>query len=80
MEPESVAEWVHAVPFKPFRIFLSSGRRYDVAHPDFIDVGVDSAIFFYRREPGTHQHYKREMFALAQIDHIEELDTASQPG
>jgi hypothetical protein len=78
MQPDRVLDYVRLTPFKPFRIVLNSGRTYDIRHPDFIDVGEDSAIFFHRQAPGTHAHYKRETFSLLLIDHIEDLEAAAK--
>ena len=74
--------YVRASPFVPFRIVMNDGKTYEVRHPDFIDVARDSAIFFYRKEPGSHQHYRLERFSLLLISRIEELEPAApaQPG
>ena len=34
MRPESLIELLREAPFKPFRIFATDGRTYDVRHPD----------------------------------------------
>ena len=39
MDPETIAEQLRSVPFKPFRIFLSDGSSYDVRHPELMLVG-----------------------------------------
>jgi len=80
MQAESLMPWLLAIPFQPFRIVLNSGRTYDVRHPDFIDVGEDSALYFHRDRPGTRQHYKWETFSLLLIDHIERLESPRKPG
>ncbi|TWT42207.1 hypothetical protein RAS1_33370 [Phycisphaerae bacterium RAS1] len=36
MNIESIVEVLHAQPFKPFRLHLSSGRSLEVHHRDFI--------------------------------------------
>jgi hypothetical protein len=34
MRPEDLLELLRTRPFKPFRIFATDGRTYDVRHPD----------------------------------------------
>jgi hypothetical protein len=38
MTPKTVLEYVKAVPFRPFRVQMASGRTYDVRHPEMIKV------------------------------------------
>jgi len=82
VRPDTLLSYVRATPFVPFRIVMNDGKTYEVRHPDFIDVARDSAIFFYRKEPGSHQHYRLERFSLLLISRIEELEPAApaQPG
>jgi hypothetical protein len=82
VRPDTLLSYVRATPFVPFRIVMNDGKTYEVRHPDFIDVARDSAIFFYRKEPGSHQHYRLERFSLLLISRIEELEPTApaQPG
>ena len=34
MRPEDILFWLKAVPFKPFRTCLNSGRTYEIRHPE----------------------------------------------
>ena len=38
MSSSQLREWIHAVPFRPFSIELSSGSRIDVRHPELAIV------------------------------------------
>ena len=38
MRPEKILHWLRAAPFQPFRVFLSDGSSYDVAHPELAFV------------------------------------------
>ena len=81
MQPQTLLGHVRATPFRPFRIVLNSGRIYDVHHPEFIDVGLDDAIFFYRKTPDS-PHERWETFSLSLVEHIEHIHpaaTASPP-
>jgi len=72
MAPESLLGYVRASPFKPFRIVLNSGRNYDVHHPEFIDVGFDDAVYFYKKSPDS-PHERWETFSLSLVEHIEHI-------
>ena len=41
MRIDRVREFLQAVPFRPFRLFLSNGSSYHVPHPDFVYFGRD---------------------------------------
>ena len=50
MSPEGIRELLRQQPFKPFRLVMSSGKAYEVRHPEMamllrndILVGVDIA-------------------------------------
>jgi hypothetical protein len=34
MRPDFFRQLLHAAPFRPFRVFVSDGGTYDVAHPE----------------------------------------------
>ena len=36
---KTIRDRLHQLPFKPFRICLSDGRRIRVKHPDFVAIG-----------------------------------------
>lgn len=36
MRREDIRDLTRAVPFQPFRVFLTSGETFDIRHPDMI--------------------------------------------
>jgi hypothetical protein len=38
--------YLHAEPFRPFRIRMTSGRTFDIRHPEMVRVGRSSLIIF----------------------------------
>jgi hypothetical protein len=44
MRIERIRELLCAVPFRPMRVFLSSGSNYLVPHPDFVYFGRDHVV------------------------------------
>jgi hypothetical protein len=79
MRPDTVLDYVRAAPFRPFRIILNSGKTYDIPHPDFIEVGRDSCIYFHR--PSADRPFERwETVSLLLIQSIEHLDHSEAKG
>lgn len=66
---------VRAQPFVPFRIVTSSGRTYDVAHPDLILVGVRELMIGRpaRRDPILFEGVDR--VAVLHVSALEDLPT-----
>jgi hypothetical protein len=72
MREHSVLTYVQAVPFRPFRIVMNSGKSYAVRHPETIAVGRDTFIYYYRQKPG--QPFDRlDMVSLLLVQNIEHL-------
>ena len=44
MSTESLWTRIREKPFKPFRLFISSGQGYDVPHPEFIYVSRNRIV------------------------------------
>jgi hypothetical protein len=79
MRPDDVLEWVRAVPFRPFRICLNSGRAYDIRHPEMLRVGRTTMyIFSFRGEPPKEPHEHTEMVGLLLIERIEPIEAPVQ--
>ena len=53
---ESIREFNRAVPFKPYAIYMASGERYDMRHPDFIFISPKASfvIVFDAQEHPYH--------------------------
>ena len=74
MRPDDLLTWLHAVPFRPFRVYLNSGRSYEIRHPEMMRVGRTIAhIFFYRKEP-VDPFERVEMVSLLLMERIEPID------
>jgi hypothetical protein len=74
MRPEDVLFWLKAVPFKPFRICLNSGRGYEIRHPKMLRVSrTTMLIFSFAGEP-EDPFEKAEMVGLVLVEPIEPLE------
>jgi hypothetical protein len=79
MRPEDLVEWRTAVPFRPFRICLNSGRTYDIRHPEMLRVGRTTMhIYSFRVFQGNGEpkepHEHMEMVGLLLIERIEPIE------
>ena len=81
MRMEDIRKLTRAVPFAPFRVFLTSGETYDVRHPDMI-VASHGAAFISRPTPAGAESGEVDIVSLVHIMKIEYLPgpTAAQPG
>ena len=43
---QDILNYLRAVPFRPFRIHMASGRTFDVRHPEMVRVGRGVLILF----------------------------------
>ncbi len=76
MRLEDLLFWIKAVPFQPFRIYLNSGRSYDIRHPEMIRIGRSSALIFsYSQEPNPYEAV--EMVGLILMERIEPIRAES---
>jgi hypothetical protein len=53
MLSEAIREHLRAVPFEPFAIQMTDGRRFEVPHPDFAALNRQGTQFVAFRDNGT---------------------------
>jgi hypothetical protein len=76
MRPDDLLFWLRAVPFQPFRIYLNSGRTYEIRHPEMLRVGRTTVhVYSFAGEP-MDPYEKVEMVSLLLIERIEPLTPA----
>jgi hypothetical protein len=77
MRAEDLLFWNRAVPFKPYRIRLNSGRTFDIMHPEMVMIGRTTAVvstFIH----GPDEPYDRiEMLSMVLIESVEPLPAAA---
>jgi hypothetical protein len=75
MRPEDILYWLKAIPFRPFRICLNSGRTYEIRHPEMVRVSrTTMLVFSFDGEP-PDVFEKMEMVGLVLVEQIEPLET-----
>jgi len=53
MLADAIREHLRAVPFEPFAIQMTDGRRFEVPHPEFAALNPRGTEFAAFRENGT---------------------------
>jgi hypothetical protein len=78
LAPGTVLDFVTAEPFRPFRMHLASGRRFDVGHPEMIRVGRSSVTVHMRPEGDSEQAERWQEVSLMLLESIEPLETPTR--
>ncbi|HLQ46005.1 MAG TPA: hypothetical protein VK137_14795 [Planctomycetaceae bacterium] len=74
MSPEDVLTWLHAAPFRPFRLCLNSGKTYEIRHPEMLRAGRSMInVYSFAGEP-TDPFERMEMISLFLLERIEPVD------
>lgn len=74
---QKIGNYVTAEPFRPFRIQMTSGRTFEVRHPEMVQVGrTTMTIFtFLSEDPGQAKERQVEV-SLLLVESVEPLDAA----
>jgi hypothetical protein len=77
---QRMASYVHAEPFRPFRITLNGGRTFDIRHPEMIQLGRTTMTIFtlLSNEPEAAGERQVEV-SLLLTESVEPLDAAGRP-
>lgn len=80
MRREDIRELTRAVPFVPFRIFISTGETFDIHHPDMV-WPTNGAVHIGIPAPGgpADAPDSGRMVSLYHIQKIETLPTPTPP-
>ena len=77
MRPDDLLTWNRATPFLPYRIRLTSGRTFDIRHPEMVVIGR-SRVHIYTFGAGPTEPYDRmEMVSQVLIESIEPVASQS---
>lgn len=77
MRPEDVQAFLHAQPFRPFRMVMNSGSHYDIRHPEMARVTRSIVIVFYADAPSQFAD-RYEFVSMLLIERIEHLEAVAQ--
>ena len=74
MSSREVLGYVKAQPFRPFRILMNSGRKYEIRHPEMVRVGCDFLILFTFVSDDPDVVDRWETVSLLLVETISHLD------
>ena len=77
MSAADLLTWLRAVPFRPFRITLNSGRAYDIRHPEMLRVGKTRLNVYSFTGPPSDPFERMEMVSLLLVEHVEPIEAAA---
>ena len=74
--PRIVLDFVTAEPFRPFRLYMASGRTFDVDHPEMVNVGRSAVTVYAKPESGSTDAERWQKVSLMLLESIDPLETA----
>jgi hypothetical protein len=83
MTQEELQEAVRRQPFEPFRLVLTTGATYDIAHPDLIMVGKRSAVIgltSYPPDTAYDRTIKVDLFHVVSTEQLPPKPSSSSNG
>jgi len=66
-------------PFTPIRIHLTTGKTYDIRHPELVWVRPQCADIALDPDPQTGVIERADRVSLLHIVRVEELESPAQP-
>ncbi len=77
---QRMASYVHAEPFRPFRITLNGGRSFDIRHPEMIQLGRSTMTIFTDLNDDQQSPKERQIeVSLLLTESVEPLEVAARP-
>jgi hypothetical protein len=76
MRPNDLVTWLRASPFVPFRIRMTSGRTFDIRHPEMLRVGRTTVNVFSFIGQAADIYERMEMISPLLIESVEPIEAA----
>ena len=72
-----IMNYVSAEPFRPFRINMTSGKAYDIRHPEMVSVGRTTVrVYMHLCDEDDEPQDREQELSIILIESIEPLDAA----
>jgi hypothetical protein len=78
LAPRIVLDFVTAEPFQPFRMYMASGRTFEVGHPEMVRVGRSSVAVHMKPEGETSLPERWQEGSLMLLESIEPLEAPAR--
>jgi hypothetical protein len=80
MTTQEILRYLRAEPFRPFRIYMASGRTFDICHPEMVRAGKrDLVIFSLVSGEQPHVHDDCDTVSLLLIESVSHLEASVSP-
>lgn len=78
MPHQAVLDYVKAEPFRPFRIRMTSGRTFDIRHPEMAKVTKHCVLVFKTDDAATEVPSEWEMVSLTLAESVSLIDVLAK--
>jgi len=79
MYAEELLTYCRAIPFRPFRLVMNSGKTYDIRHPEMARVTLSAVYVFFADSPDRPAQ-RVEAVSLSLIQNVEHIDSPAAAG
>ena len=73
--PQDILGCLRAIPFRPFRIQMTSGKTFDIRHPEMVKVGRGSLIVFSFVSDDPEIYDRWDTVSLMLIENLTHMET-----
>lgn len=77
---QKVGDYIGAEPFRPFRIKMTSGREFEIRHPEMILVGRTSVSVYTVSEADSDKPPHWHDVSLMLMESLEPIESKSSAG
>lgn len=77
--PRLLLDYMTAKPFVAFRIYLASGRTFDIRHPEMARVSKSSFIVYESIDEGSPIKTNWREISVLLIESIEPIEVGAAP-
>ncbi len=76
--PREILNYLKAEPFRPFQIRMTSGRTFDIRHPEMVRLGRSTLIVFtfVSNDPAIYDRWETVSLMLIEAVSHEEAPAA----
>ena len=76
LPPRVILEHVFAEPFRPLRIYVASGRTFDIRNPEFVKMGRSTLTVYAPPDGNPEGPFRWEEVSLMLIESIAPLEAS----
>lgn len=78
---QKIGSYLTAEPFRPFRIQMTSGRQFEIRHPEMVQVGrTTMTIFTFLSDVPENAKERQVEVSLLLVESVEPIDATVGKG